>query len=74
MAGPINVEVRLKKDEATEKLIRRFTRKVKKEGILDEYRNNLYYEKPSVTRRRKKMNRKRIAQKIQKNKEAKYKD
>ena len=51
MARPINVEVRPKKDESGERLIRRFSKKVKKVGILDEYRDRMFYEKPSKTKR-----------------------
>ena len=74
MARPINVEVRQKKDESGERLIRRFSKKVKKVGILDEYRDRMFYEKPSKTKRLKKIRRKKIAQKLQREKEAKYKD
>lgn len=74
MAGPINVEVRLKDGESGEKLIRRFSKKVKKVGVLDEYRDRMYYEKPSKIKRLKKIRRKKIAQKLQREKEARYKD
>ena len=74
MAGPINVEVRLREGESVERMIRRFTKKVKKDGILDEFLNKKYYEKPSTKRRREKIKRKRIAQRLQKEKEARYKD
>jgi len=36
-----------------EKMIRKFIRKTKKEGILDEVRERRYYEKPSVAKRKK---------------------
>jgi len=74
MAGPINVEVRLREGESVERMIRRFTKKVKKDGILDEFLNKKYYEKPSTKRRREKIKRKRIVQRLQKEKEARYKD
>jgi len=74
MVSPINVEVRLKPGESTERLIRRFIKRMKKEGILDEYRDNIYYEKPSKVKRLKKIRRKKIAQKLQKDQEAKFKD
>ena len=38
MSGPVNVEVKLRDGEPVERLIRRFTKKVKKEGIMEEYR------------------------------------
>lgn len=40
-------------DEDGERLIRRFTKKVRDSKILDEYRLRQGYEKPSVKRRRK---------------------
>jgi small subunit ribosomal protein S21 len=36
-----------------ERMIRKFIRKTKKEGVLDEVRERRYYEKPSVTKRKK---------------------
>ncbi|HCI71907.1 MAG TPA: 30S ribosomal protein S21 [Balneola sp.] len=34
-------------------MIKKFVRKTKKEGILDEVRRRRYYEKPSVAKRKK---------------------
>jgi len=51
-------------DEDTEKFIRRFMKKVRNEGILDEQWEKSYYEKPSV-RRRKKSARARFLKKIE---------
>ena len=48
-----NVTVNSRHGESAERLIRRFTKKVKKEGILEDARNYMFYEKPSVKRRRK---------------------
>jgi small subunit ribosomal protein S21 len=70
MAGPINVEVRLRKGESVDRLIKRFTKKVRKEEILDEYRERKYFEKPSVKRRKEKAKRKRIAQQTQRERDA----
>ena len=36
-----------------DKMIRKFIRKTKKEGILEEARDRRYYEKPSVAKRKK---------------------
>ena len=48
----INVGVRLRRGETTEKLIRRFSRKVKKDRILETYRERTsYYVKPSVKKK-----------------------
>ena len=62
MGKPINVEVTLRRNEHHERMIKRFTRKVKKSGILDDYRERMYYTKKSAKRRRKKYLRKRKAQ------------
>jgi len=48
----INVEVFARRNEDTERLIKRFSRKVRKEGIMEEVRERMYYEKPSDKRRR----------------------
>lgn len=51
-------------DEDPERLIRRFTKKVRNEGILDELWDKSYYQKPSV-RRRRKSSRARFLRKIE---------
>ena len=56
---PVNVEIVVYNQDIIEKLIKKFSRKVKKCGILDEVRERRYYEKPSIRRRRQKINRKR---------------
>ena len=49
----VNVEVTLKEVRGDQgRLIRRFVKKVKKSGILEEYRERRFYEKPSAKRRR----------------------
>jgi small subunit ribosomal protein S21 len=60
----VNVQVKARRNESTENLIKRFSRKVKREGILEEIKNRKYYEKPSVKRRREKVRRKRILKKL----------
>tara|TARA_R110002074_G_scaffold392610_1_gene578292 strand:+ start:402 stop:623 length:222 start_codon:yes stop_codon:yes gene_type:complete len=65
MAGPINVEVQLKDRETTERLIRRFIKKCKKEKIIEEYRARTHYEKPSTIKRRKKARSRKIAKDLQ---------
>ena len=71
MAGTINVEVRLRKGETVERLIKRFTKKVRKEGILDEYRDKRYFEKPSLRKKRERIKRKHIAQQLERERQAK---
>ncbi len=65
MGRPVNVEVTPRRNEPPERMIRRFTKKVKKEGILEEVRDRSYYVKPSEKRRRKRRERKRVVQKLQ---------
>ncbi|MCD5397945.1 30S ribosomal protein S21 [candidate division NPL-UPA2 bacterium] len=45
--------IKLKKDEPLEKALRRFKKKMDKEGILRETRKHEHYEKPSQRKRRK---------------------
>jgi len=52
MAKSVNVKVVAKKGESIDRLIKRFVKKTKKEGILEEYREKMYYEKPSDRKRR----------------------
>tara|TARA_Y100000296_G_C5127294_1_gene233569 strand:+ start:626 stop:832 length:207 start_codon:yes stop_codon:yes gene_type:complete len=47
------MQVKLRKNESSENLIKRFIRKSKKEKIVDEYREREYYKKPSQLRREK---------------------
>ena len=49
----VNVVVRLEDVRGDQnKLIRRFIKKVKKAGIIEKYRERMFYEKPSKKRRR----------------------
>jgi len=54
MSRPVNAEVVLRRHESTESLIKRFSKKVKNEKIVEELRSRMYYEKPSDKRRREK--------------------
>ena len=67
--SPINVEVRPRGNEAIERTLRRFTKKVKKEGILDSVRERMYHEKPSDKKRRMAKKRKAVLRRL-KQKEA----
>ena len=46
----VNISVKPLKKDSPEKLIRRFRRKVKKAGIVNEVRHRRYYRKPSDER------------------------
>tara|TARA_Y100000310_G_scaffold330781_1_gene403048 strand:+ start:945 stop:1145 length:201 start_codon:yes stop_codon:yes gene_type:complete len=50
----VNLIVRARHREDSERVIRRFTKKVKKMKILEDYRKTLRYEKPSDRKRREK--------------------
>lgn len=47
------IEVTPKPGEPFEKMLRRFTRKVRDEGIIQEYMDRQSFEKPSQKKRRK---------------------
>jgi len=51
---PVTVSVERRKDEDNERLIRRFMKKFKREGVLQEVMDKRYHVKPSMKRRRKK--------------------
>ena len=63
---PANVVVTLKETRGdVNRLIRKFMKKVKKERIIEDYLDKVYYEKPSVKRRRQKLKKIRNAQKAE---------
>ena len=47
-----NIEVKMRRNESSESLIRRFNRKVKDSGVIREVFDRKYYEQPSVKRRK----------------------
>ena len=59
-----NVTVYPRKDESPERLIKRFIKKVKKEGIMETVRDRKYYKKPSEDRREKAIKRQRQLDKL----------
>jgi ribosomal protein S21 len=59
-----NLEVKARRDESGEALIKRFSRKIKDSGIIREILDRRYYEKPSVKRRRDKIKRKQVLAKL----------
>lgn len=67
-----NVKVELRRGESSERLIRRFSKKCKKEKVLDIYREKTgYFVKPSVKRKVKRQKAIREQQKLQRKKDAK---
>jgi len=63
MSRSVLVEIVPRRNESFEKTVRRFSRKVKKEGIIEKYKEKMYYVKKSDKRRREKYLKKRNAQK-----------
>lgn len=47
------LEVVPRNNEPVDRLVKRFTKKVRLDGILHEFRTRSFFEKPSVKRRRK---------------------
>ena len=63
---PVHVEVKPRhRDEPVEKLIKRFSKKVKNERIIERALARKRYEKPSVKRRREKLRKQRLLKKLQ---------
>ena len=50
--------------EPIERMIKRFSRKVKKERIIENIRDRRYYEKPSAVKKRKAKKRKKVLDKL----------
>ena len=53
-------------------LVRRFCKKVKRSGILEEVRERRYFKKPTVKRAEEKRNRKRTIEKINRQRDSLY--
>ena len=47
------VQIRVREKESIEDALRRFKRKVEKEGIIRKYRDKIFYAKPSTVKRQK---------------------
>ena len=71
MGRPVRAEVESRRNESAERLIKRFIKKVKKAGIMEELRDRKYYEKPSVTRNKEKRRIKAIHKKQREENESK---
>jgi|TARA_R100001163_G_C4911010_1_gene95379 ribosomal protein S21 len=58
---PANVSVKLRQCNGNvEKMIRRFIKKTKKEGIIEQVRDRRYYKKPSEAKREKRRRAERL--------------
>jgi|ETNvirenome_6_85_1030632.scaffolds.fasta_scaffold77698_3 ribosomal protein S21 len=60
------MEVKIRKNEPPENLIKRFLRKIKKSKIIDEVMDRKYYKKPSERRREKEARRLAVIEKQKK--------
>ena len=74
MGKPINLEITIRHPDQTERMIKKFNRKIKKSGLLDEVRERRYFTKKSVKRRLKRLKRKRLAQEATKKYKEKFED
>jgi len=61
----VNVSTRPRgRNDTQQRMIKRFLRKCKKERIVEQVRENAYYEKPSAARRKAAKRRKRVLDKL----------
>lgn len=73
MRRAYNVEVNIRETRGDiTRLIRKFTKKVKKLKILEELRDRRYYKKPSLKRRMAKLSKIRNAKKAERIRQEKY--
>lgn len=61
------MEVKARKNENPHNLIRRFSKKIKDSGILEEYKERMYFVKPSDKKRKEKRLREKRLKKLQEN-------
>jgi ribosomal protein S21 len=67
-----NITVELRRGESPERLIRRFIKKCKKDGVVETYRSKTdHYIKPAVKRRLKRQKAIREREKLQRKKDSK---
>jgi len=67
---PVHAEIIIYDQDQVERMIKKFIKKVKKCGVLDELKEKRYYTKKSDRKRKKRIERKRLAQQATK----KYKE
>ena len=68
----VNVSVELRRNESSERLIRRFIKKVKNEKILETYREKTtHYIKPAVKRKMKRKKAMRAQEKLERRRQQK---
>ena len=62
MSKPVNFEVTRRNNEDQMRMIKRFIKKTKKSGIIEQVKKRRYHEPKSVKRKLKKLRKKRLAQ------------
>ena len=71
---PVNVEIIVRDQSQIERMIKKFSRKVKKSGVLEEVKKRKYYVKKSVKKRLKRKEKKRHSQLSTEKHEKKFQD
>ena len=71
---PVHAEIIIYDQDQVERMIKKFTKKVKKCGILGELKKKKHYVKKSEKRRKKRVERKRLAQQATKKYKQKFED
>jgi small subunit ribosomal protein S21 len=64
---PAHVTVEVREGQSITTAIKKFMKKVKRSGIIEEYRRSLEYEKPSDKRKRKDRRREKVLKKLRQN-------
>lgn len=74
MGKPVNLEITIRYPDQTERMIKKFNRKIKKSGLLDEVKDRRYYTKKSVKRRLKRLKKRKSSQDSTNKYKEKFKD
>lgn len=74
MAKPVNFEVKPRNNEDQMRMIRRFVKKTKKEGLIDKVRKRMQFTPKSETRKLKKERKKKLSQESTRKFNEKFKD
>jgi len=74
MAKPVNFEVKPRNNEDQMRMIRRFVKKTKKEGLIDKVRKRMQFTPKSETRKLKKERKKKLSQESTRKFNDKFKD
>ena len=62
MGKPVHVEIIIRDQSQVERMIKKFTKKVKRSGLLDDLKERRYYTKKSLKRRLKRVRKKKMSQ------------